>query len=133
MELPLSEFKKHCGKKDGLQIDCIVCQKEYRKQHYIINKQKYLDKSKATTERNVAWFKEYKSSLSCEICGESHPACLQFHHKDRNDKVDAVCVLVRSGCAIQKLQEEIKKCQVLCANCHFKHHWNELHNFDVVV
>lgn len=124
-DLPLCEFKKHCKRKDGLQPDCILCQKEYRKLHYVKNKDKYMAKAKSTTLRNVVWFKEYKSKLKCEFCEESHPACLQFHHKDREDKEYAISLLVRSGCSIDKILNEIHKCQVVCANCHFKIHWEE--------
>lgn len=124
-ELDLASFKTHCNRPDGLQSDCISCQKEYRKEHYKKNKQKYLAKSKATVVRNVAWLREYKKTLKCEICCESHPACLQFHHIEPSLKDNNVSWLTRLGCSIKRLMEEIAKCRVLCANCHFKLHWTE--------
>ena len=30
--------------------------------------------------------RQYKSKLVCVECGENHPACLQFHHLDKEDK-----------------------------------------------
>jgi hypothetical protein len=32
----------------------------------------------------AAWFAELKTTLACRRCGESHPACLQFHQDERS-------------------------------------------------
>lgn len=55
----------------------------------------------------------------CIRCGESHPACLQFHHRDPSTKLFAITRWSKSAL---KLRAEIAKCDILCANCHFKHH-----------
>jgi hypothetical protein len=121
-ELPVTDFKRHAGRADGLQADCIECQQEYRKEHYRRNKEKYLAKAKSSTARNEEWVREYKRKSKCELCGESHPACLQFHHLDPNEKEGNVSWVAHTGCSLTKLMEEVAKCQVLCANCHFKLH-----------
>ena len=59
--------------------------RKYAKQHYKDNKQYYRDKKKRYQERIKEWFRELKSNLKCE-CGENHPACLEFHHKNPNEK-----------------------------------------------
>jgi len=64
-----------------------------------------------------------KSELKCEICGESHPACLDFHHKDSSQKLYELSRLCSRGVSIQSIKNEIEKCSVLCANCHRKLHW----------
>lgn len=82
---------------------------------------------KATTEfrkRRYAEFLEYKKTLKCEQCGESHPGCLDFHHLDPTKKDYQISDLVMSK---KKLIEELSKCVVLCANCHRKLHWKESH------
>jgi hypothetical protein len=66
-----------------------------------------------------------KVSKGCVDCGEKHPACLQFHHRDPSLKlanINRMVILKRSR---QLLLSEIEKCDVLCANCHAKRHWEE--------
>ncbi len=63
-----------------------------------------------------------KATSGCKECGESHPACLQFHHRDSSIKEDSVSRMVTTGASLLRVREEIAKCDVLCANCHFKLH-----------
>ena len=67
-----------------------------------------------------------KESLSCEVCGESDHRVLEFNHIDRDKKSFAVSDGVRRGFGIDRIKEEIKKCQVLCANCHRRKTWVEV-------
>lgn len=60
---------------------------------------------------------EYLSTHPCKSCGESDPAVLEFHHA-RGVKTNDVSVLIGRGSSLDKLKEEIAKCDVLCANCH---------------
>lgn len=121
--LPVENFKKNSKKSDGLQSQCIECQKTYRRQHYVNNRQKYIDKAGNTKKQFMVWWFEFKKQFSCTDCGESHPACIQFHHHN-DDKEANVASLVKDNCKIKVLQE-IEKCTPLCANCHFKRHWQE--------
>jgi hypothetical protein len=66
----------------------------------------------------------------CIVCGESHPACLQFHHQDRTEKKFALDDVASRATSMKALKEEISKCEVLCVNCHAKHHWRESHSED---
>lgn len=68
------------------------------------------------------WFFKFKQTKQCMVCGEKHPACLDFHHKEGEKKIECVSVLVASGHSLKKIQAEIEKCDVLCANCHRKLH-----------
>jgi len=68
------------------------------------------------------WFKEYKMKQSCETCGETHYYCLEFHHPNPN-KEKAVSIMVAKGYGKKDIIKEINKCQVLCANCHRKVHY----------
>lgn len=73
----------------------------------------------------VAWFMELKGQLACARCGEDHPGCLQFHHPDPTAKEISVCDAVRRGWSRKRILSELSKCEVLCANCHAKHHAKE--------
>lgn len=62
----------------------------------------------------------------CVKCGEQHPACLDFHHRNgKTDKLGDIGTLRRFD--TKRMLAEIAKCDVLCANCHRKHHWEERH------
>ena len=69
------------------------------------------------------WVNEYKSVLRCEKCGEDHPATLQFHHRDPDQKDFAIGEM--HGQSKERVLDEILKCEVLCANCHAKLHWTD--------
>lgn len=71
------------------------------------------------------WMIEYRKTLSCERCGESHEACIAFHHRDPSEKKYAIAAMPNRGCSIEKIKEEIAKCEVLCHNCHAKLHYEE--------
>lgn len=84
------------------------------------------DKVKVWNDRNKAkmraLFIEYKSKLKCTKCDESHISCLDFHHVDPSQKEGLITKMIYSRL---KLERELKKCIVLCSNCHRKLHWNE--------
>lgn len=116
--LTLDNFASHV--KRGLQTYCKDCQKEYRRKHYEENKAKYIAKASQWNKDFAQWWRDYKSDLECKTCGENHPACLQFHHT-HDDKEGNVAQFIQQGNKTKALAE-IKKCEVLCANCHFKLH-----------
>ena len=74
-------------------------------------------------EPEVQRIEDSVTPLKCEMCGENHPACLDFHHKDKKDKSFNVAIMASSGYSIEKIKEEIAKCIVLCSNCHRKEHY----------
>jgi hypothetical protein len=59
----------------------------------------------------------------CVICGYSKcKAALDFHHIDPNEKEFALGAARGSILNWEKLVEEVKKCALLCANCHREIH-----------
>lgn len=108
-----------------LASECKNCHRKMRKAYYDNNKDLERIRTKNTKIAFVKWFKELKSSLKCNRCGENHPATLDFHHTDPLQKENAVAVLAGNG-SKSKLLAEIAKCEVLCANCHRKHHYADV-------
>lgn len=72
--------------------------------------------------RAKQWFHDLKATLKCEDCGVSHPAVIQFHHE--GNKEASVSRLVNKNRSVDRVMVEIKKCVVLCANCHAIRHYN---------
>jgi hypothetical protein len=66
----------------------------------------------------IEWLGDYLSRNPCVTCGEGDPRVLDFDHL--RDKTDHVGTLIQDGYGLRRIQDEIKKCQVLCANCHRK-------------
>ena len=98
--------------------------KQYKRDHYLKNKDTYLRRNKERKKRLKKQWLEFKESLSCEICGERHISTIDFHHIKRSKDNRPVNKLV-SNHNFKEAYEEIKKCMVLCANCHRKLHHQE--------
>jgi hypothetical protein len=60
----------------------------------------------------------YLQTHPCSRCGESDVRVLEFHHVGEKDL--AVAAMVSGGFSVERIQAEIDKCEVLCANCHRK-------------
>ena len=70
---------------------------------------------------------EYKGK-KCEICGyDKCEGALQFHHKDPSLKEFTLSHinLNNTNFSLQKILQEIDKCELLCANCHAEKHYSE--------
>ena len=68
--------------------------------------------------------RRYKSIHGCLECRERRWWVLDFHHIDASDKDDAVTTMINNG-SWKKVRVEIKKCVVLCSNCHRDFHHKE--------
>ncbi len=73
-------------------------------------------------EKRKIWYRKLKKGKSCLICGESNPLCLDFHHKNPNKKIELIRKMVIYSNNKKKILKEIKKCVLICANCHRKIH-----------
>jgi hypothetical protein len=68
-------------------------------------------------KRNREYVWELKSN-PCTDCGQIyHPTAMQFDHTD-TDKEFNVSDMVKNGFSLTRIQEEINKCELVCANCH---------------
>ncbi len=70
------------------------------------------------------YISDYKSGKQCE-CGESHLATLDFHHRDPKRKKYTISQMVHKGYPLDKIKHEIRKCDLVCINCHAKINWKE--------
>ena len=98
--------------------------RQYQNTYYEKNKTAVLAATKASVKKYKDQWREYKATLSCVKCGENHPATFDFHHIDSDTKEASVNKLIKNR-AFKRAMEEVKKCLVLCANCHRIHHHDE--------
>jgi|TARA_R110002012_G_scaffold314532_1_gene527371 hypothetical protein len=82
-------------------------------------KRKSINK-KEHTKRTKKFIKRVKLYLGCYICGYKKSSdALHFDHLDITNKVREISRM--SSCSFKVLKNEMRKCRVLCANCHAEH------------
>ena len=82
------------------------------------------DCSKEVTREALQKRREYTDKIKlekgCEVCGyNAHPAALTFDHLDPSKK--SFYIGSHKRVSKKRLDEEIAKCRVICANCHNIH------------
>ena len=99
----------------GQKSLCIPCEREYGKEHYQAHKDEYTARTKINREKCRRAIQKLKEK-PCADCNNKFPYyVMDFDHT--GEKKETVSKLVRIG-AIRRAIEEIKKCEVVCANCH---------------
>lgn len=96
-------------------------EREYNRNWYHKNKHRI----RASKARNEAKYINKKKKIiidylkinPCVDCGEVDIIVLDFDHVDRDTKSDNVSNMIQRS-SISTLIDEIKKCEVRCANCH---------------
>ncbi len=98
---PLSSFGKHKATRDGFRNACRECTNQ------------------ATKERKARahkWIKQLKLDSGCVDCGYAeNPVALQFDHIGDDKEFTIADNLT---CSTERLEAEVAKCEVVCANCH---------------
>jgi transcription elongation factor Elf1 len=99
--------------------------KGYKRKTHVKHREKFnkaerLRRRKQYREQ-IARLYELKREMGCSRCPENDPVCLQFHHLDTKTKKFGGVSSLTAG-AWETVLKEIKKCILLCANCHFKEH-----------
>lgn len=106
-QLPLSSYYKNGNR---LHSECKECHKI---------------RGKETYNKKIEEINNYKANCGCKKCGERRFYLLDFHHKDNNKEFN---ISDKTRCKLETMMEEIKKCDVLCANCHREWHYILEHN-----
>ena len=99
-------------------------QRNYHRSWHQRNREKRLARMYERKKAIHDYVQNMKNQLRCADCGHSHPATLQFHHRNSEDKVFTISDAVYKGLSLDRIKKEIEQCIVLCANCHFIRHYN---------
>ena len=93
--------------------------REYQRKYYHQNKELMRSRVKARKQEIKRKWDEYKSQVSCAVCGfNDDPEAIDFHHLDPTQKVANISHLVSDGYGWDTIMEEVAKCEPLCANHH---------------
>ena len=116
------------GYKHGRCKPCYAanCNKYYHDTDKHKQRNRAIKNAAKVRERNRRFVTEQK--ICCQECGDTRPYVLDFHHEDGADKEFNISRMITDGLALSKIEQEIKKCVVLCSNCHREHHHFERMN-----
>jgi hypothetical protein len=116
---PGDEFawrRKALGQRDNY---CRVCRADYKHEHYAKNRQRYIDlaqrRKRAVAAERAAYLIAFFEMHPCVECGEADPVVLEFDHLEGKEFTISQGIRDRSWATVQ---DEMKKCEVVCANCH---------------
>jgi hypothetical protein len=98
--------------------------------HYRENCEKIKARSKVRNvsqrKKNKAFVNRVKRMHSCVDCGEGNPVVLDFDHV-KGDKRGNISDMARWSYSLETIKEEIRKCEIRCANCHRKKTHERMH------
>jgi hypothetical protein len=116
---PVTEFnwrRKDRGQRDNM---CRPCRSAYKREHYLKNKQRYIDQAGARKDslylERTRFLLDFFASNPCLDCGERDPVVLEFDHV-ADKKFDIGSALPYRNW--ESILDEISKCEVVCRNCH---------------
>ena len=119
LEKSSDEFSRKGG---ALQSKCKACQRAYHRLYYQRNKSRFITKNRRNKNRQRKRLRDILSEVKhrpCQDCGGSfHPWVMELDHREGTKKEAAVANLISKGCTDARLLAEMKKCDVVCANCH---------------
>jgi hypothetical protein len=99
----------------------IVCSNCHRDRTHNRNLSKQTGRKSKTPTRDKLFFivSSIKKNNPCASCKRFfHSWQMDFDHKDQTTKTDSVTAMIVRQEPIEHILEEIKKCDLVCANCH---------------
>jgi hypothetical protein len=120
----LNDFSNNKRNQDGKQRTCKVCMAEHQSKHYNKNKEKYFEREKEYIKTKQNRINILKSECGCKKCGDKRYYVLNFHHINPNEKEFNIGDYLKRV-SWETVENEIKKCIVLCSNCHNEFHYLE--------
>lgn len=122
-EKDVKEFGKDKSRKDGKQTICKECHRNYSKKHHKTNPENYHRLMKTRRDYFYKFIYRFKRRQKCSKCGEKRWYLLEFHHTGDEEKEFGVATM--HSRSIKRVKKEIRKCILLCSNCHQEHHYFE--------
>lgn len=112
-------FSKRAKAKDGLKSHCKICDRLYN-QNCDKEKRNSRKFTSQKLRRELRYLKilQFLKDKKCTHCSETDPVVMEFDHINKNTKIMCVSEMVTLCFSWKKIEAEINKCQILCANCH---------------
>lgn len=113
---PLTDFNRLTRSADGRQPSCRECNRAYHQANWDRHMAQIRRRKRERVAENCRLLVERLSESTCADCGEADIIVLDFDHL--RDKTASVSAMVFEGHSWGRIEEEIAKCEVVCANCH---------------
>lgn len=119
-------FGVNSSRPDGMQGYCKDCRnsqvREWYKNsdHKVIHAERMKSSNKKYKELIRSKILEYLRVHPCVDCGTDDTEVLEFDHIDPKLKTDSISNMMRYHASWGKIEQEIQKCEVRCANDHRK-------------
>lgn len=105
--------------------------KKAKREWYLRNKELTNSRSRRDREIRKEKIRKIKESSPCTDCNIFYPYwVMHFDHLGNDEKIDTINNLLVTV-SMEKVLDEIKKCELVCANCHATRTWKRLHDIDV--
>jgi hypothetical protein len=119
--LPLTAFALRSLASNKRQPYCKTCISNYCKAHYKANKPRHNRRRvvnwRRYRDRNRRLMQAFLCGKGCVDCGEQDPLVLEFDHVS-GEKQGNISEMVSIGTAWSRIENEVAKCEIRCANCH---------------
>jgi len=90
--------------------------KGYNKKYYLKSRNEVLKRQKDFKDSRRELINRYKTS-PCKDCGKQYnPWVMDFDHREPENKSFSISAGICNS--LDRIKEEILKCDLLCANCH---------------
>lgn len=126
-DLPADCFHVKSKATGQLHSKCKECSAAYSREHYRANRDAYIGRAKLGNQELRRRKRELVAELRlrpCADCGQTFPpCCMEFDHRQGReitgrDSPEAIANMKNSPVSLTRLIEEIRACDVICANCH---------------
>lgn len=111
--LPLAAFNQM---RDGLHHWCRDCFRAYFRQRGELHRRQSADARRIRVAMARRFVAAYLATHHCIDCGEGDPRVLDFDHLGQKSAL--VSALAAWGAPQPRLEAEIARCAIRCANCH---------------
>lgn len=130
---PLMQFPLRSREKETRQWICLECQRTYTKGWYQRNRGRAIAavRQRNISRRTLARSRAGAVRRECVDCGETNPLLIDFDHLW--DKRADVSYMIHAGFSWTRIEAEIDKCDVRCANCHARKTAREVGNYKTTV
>jgi hypothetical protein len=124
-DLPDSEFHKNKRERDGLQTRCKQCVSDYGKN----NREMFARYDANRQQRRRTWIEAQKNKPCPDCAAEGRnpiwvPVAMQFDHVE-GKKIMDIARMMRAHWSLDRVAEEIAKCELVCSNHHAIRTWHE--------
>ena len=100
----------------------IMGSKAYHAEYYRENSTRAKSHKKRYEARNKRFITLLKKTSHCIKCSLKKWYLLEFHHIDPSTKTKNITDLQFNAYSLERIKNEIRKCVILCRNCHMEYH-----------